>query len=93
MPGRREERSVFFSDSRGRVMGLGTSREALSKGIPLAQARLQMQIGHARATSKGIPLAQARLQMQIGHARQTRRTFTFLDRRGVGTDLGVSEKL
>ena len=28
------------------------SREALSKKIPLAQARLQMQIGHARATKR-----------------------------------------
>ena len=31
---------------------MGTSREGLSKGIPLAQARIQMQIGHARATRR-----------------------------------------
>ena len=31
---------------------MGTSREALSNGIPLARARLQMQIGHARATKR-----------------------------------------
>ena len=51
MPGRREERSLF-SDSGGGAIGLGTSRKALSKGIPWAQARLQMQIGHARATRR-----------------------------------------
>ena len=43
-----DEKNVhFFSDSRGRVTDLGTSRNALSKGMPLAQAPLQMQIGHA----------------------------------------------
>ena len=31
---------------------MGTSREALSKGIAWAQARLQMQIGHAGATRR-----------------------------------------
>ena len=32
--------------------GVGTSRKVWSKGILLAQARLQMQIGHARATRR-----------------------------------------
>ena len=31
-------------------VALRTSREALSKKLPEAQARLQMQIGHAKAT-------------------------------------------
>ena len=53
MPGRRKER-LLFSDSRGRATGLGRSRETLTKKIPWAQARLQMQIGHARATRKNV---------------------------------------
>ena len=36
----------------GRATGLGRSRETLTKKIPWAQARLQMQIGHARATRR-----------------------------------------
>ena len=47
-----DEKNVHFPDSTWRATGLGTSIEALSKGIPFAQARLQMQIGHARATRK-----------------------------------------
>ena len=48
-----DEKNVhFFSDSRRVATGLGRSRETLSKEIPWAQARLQMQIGHARATRR-----------------------------------------
>ena len=42
----------FFSHSRGRATGLGRSRETLTKHIPWAQARLQIHIGHARATGR-----------------------------------------
>ena len=45
------ENNVFFVfNKRGGATGLGTSREVLGKGISWPQARLQMQIGHARAT-------------------------------------------
>ena len=45
-------RTSYFLDNRRVATGFGISREALSKRIPWAQARLQMQIGHARATSE-----------------------------------------
>ena len=47
-----DEKNFFCSDSSGGAIGLGTSREALRKGILWAQARLQMQVGHARATRR-----------------------------------------
>ena len=47
-----EKKRSLCSDSRGGATGLGRSRETLSKEIPWAQARLQMQIVHARATRK-----------------------------------------
>ena len=37
-----------------------TSREAWRKGVPWAQARLQVQIGHARATRRTITFADSR---------------------------------
>ena len=43
---------VSFVHNEGGATTLGTSREAWTKGIPWAQARLQMQIGHARATRR-----------------------------------------
>ena len=47
-------RTFSFSDRRRIATVLGTYRKALSKEIPWAQARLQMQIGHARATRKNV---------------------------------------
>ena len=38
----------FLFDSKGVATGFGISREALSKRIPWAQARLQMQIMMSR---------------------------------------------
>ena len=50
----------FFSDSRGGATGLCTSKEAWRKEVPWAQARLHVQIGHARATRKTITFADSR---------------------------------
>ena len=48
-----DEKNVqIFQIVRGELPALGTSREALSKGIRWAQARLQMQTAHARATRR-----------------------------------------
>ena len=68
MPGLRKERLLFFSHSRGRATGLGRSRETLTKHIPWAQARLQIHIGHARATGRTFTFFQKKRVGATGQA-------------------------
>ena len=51
-----DEKTVHFGT--GGATGLRKSKETLSKEISWAQARLQMQIGHARATRKNVHFLQ-----------------------------------
>jgi len=46
---RGDEKNVHFCKIEKGSYRFGYTRQGLSKGIPLAQARLQMQIGHAGA--------------------------------------------
>ena len=47
-----DEKNVHFFQIEKGELEVGYTRNGSSKGIPLAQARLQMQIGHARATGR-----------------------------------------
>ena len=52
-----EENVHFFQIEVGELQ-VWVYKKALSNGIPWAQARLQMQIGHARATRKNVQFCQ-----------------------------------